>query len=289
MIKYLKNNEIDYKLWDNCITTSNNRLIYAFSWYLDIVCDNWDALIFNNYEAVFPLPKRKKFGIEYIYQPFFCQKLGVFSKKNNFEIDFFINSIPDHFKYLELNINTNSDYYSIRKNSNYELLLTSNIEKSFTTNTRRNINKAKDSELTFSTTVFIDDHISGFKNYRKFGLKKKDLITYKNLCEYLIKNKRGMICGVYNSEKEVISSALIAIDNQKIYYLNGISTSFSKKNGSMHWLIYNIMKKYPNRIFDFEGSNIEGVARFYKGFGAVKKIYSTIKVNKLPYFIKWLK
>ena len=49
------------------------------------------------------------------------------------------------------------------------------------------------------------------------------------------------------------------------------------------------MKKYPNRIFDFEGSNIEGVARFYKGFGAVKKIYSTIKVNKLPYFIKWLK
>ena len=41
--------------------------------------------------------------------------------------------------------------------------------------------------------------------------------------------------------------------------------------------------------YDFEGSNIEGVARFYAGFGASKTSYSTIIMNRLPFYFKWLK
>ena len=72
MIIYLQNHEIDYDRWDSCVSSSDNRLIYAFSWYLDLVCRDWDALVYNDYQAVFPLPKRRKWSIEYIYQPFFC-------------------------------------------------------------------------------------------------------------------------------------------------------------------------------------------------------------------------
>ena len=31
--------------------------------YLDIICENWDALILNDYEAVMPLPSYKKVWI----------------------------------------------------------------------------------------------------------------------------------------------------------------------------------------------------------------------------------
>ena len=55
MIHYIQHKDIDFEKWDACVANSFNRLIYGFSWYLDVVCDDWDALVLNDYEAVFPL------------------------------------------------------------------------------------------------------------------------------------------------------------------------------------------------------------------------------------------
>ena len=126
MIQYIENKNINFKKWDACIASSFNRLIYGFSWYLDVVCDDWDALVLNDYEGVFPLPKRKKWGIDYIYQPFFCQQLGVFSKKK-IEIDLFLNYIPKKFKYLELNVGL-SKKFAFHENENYELNITNDFD-----------------------------------------------------------------------------------------------------------------------------------------------------------------
>ena len=79
MIQYLKNKEIDFKKYDACIEAAINSRIYAYSWYLNIVADNWDALVLNDYEAVMPLPWRQKYFIKYIYPPAWTQQLGVFS------------------------------------------------------------------------------------------------------------------------------------------------------------------------------------------------------------------
>ena len=37
MIQHLKYNEIDFKKYDDCIDTSNNTRIYAYSYYLDSI------------------------------------------------------------------------------------------------------------------------------------------------------------------------------------------------------------------------------------------------------------
>ncbi|VAW26447.1 hypothetical protein MNBD_BACTEROID04-1052, partial [hydrothermal vent metagenome] len=58
MIYYYKRNQIDIVKYDTCITKSINTRVYANSWYLDIVADNWDVLVLNDYEAVMPLPWR---------------------------------------------------------------------------------------------------------------------------------------------------------------------------------------------------------------------------------------
>jgi len=34
---------------------------------------------------------------------------------------------------------------------------------------------------------------------------------------------------------------------------------------------------------DFEGSDIETVARFYQGFGAAPSTYSSLRINRLPW------
>ena len=84
MIYYLKRNQLDDNKYNSCIKQSKNSRIYAFSWYLDCVADNWDALVLNDYEAVMPLPWRQKYVIKYIYPPAWTQQLGVFSPNENF-------------------------------------------------------------------------------------------------------------------------------------------------------------------------------------------------------------
>ncbi len=82
MIKYLKHHEVAKDKWDECIDKAFNGIIYAYSWYLDLVSPEWEALIEDDYSIVFPLTQRNKNNINYLFQPVFTQQLGVFSKKN---------------------------------------------------------------------------------------------------------------------------------------------------------------------------------------------------------------
>ncbi|HSQ44739.1 MAG TPA: hypothetical protein VLM16_07060, partial [Ginsengibacter sp.] len=77
-ISYLPQANIDKQKWDRCIDAAPNGLIYAYSFYLDAMSKNWDALILNDYEIVMPLTWNKKYGVYYLYQPFFTKALGIF-------------------------------------------------------------------------------------------------------------------------------------------------------------------------------------------------------------------
>ena len=46
-IQYLTHEQIDKTKWDNCIHTADNGLIYAYSFYLDAMSKQWDALVFH--------------------------------------------------------------------------------------------------------------------------------------------------------------------------------------------------------------------------------------------------
>src|SRR5437016_14568872 len=101
MIRYFQHHQIDKKKWDDSIRRSVNGMVYAYSWYLDVVSPNWNALIEGNYEAVFPLTWRKKYGFYYLYQPLFTQQLGVFfsvKKINGATVQEFLDSIPAQYR-----------------------------------------------------------------------------------------------------------------------------------------------------------------------------------------------
>jgi hypothetical protein len=42
-------------------------------------------------------------------------------------------------------------------------------------------------------------------------------------------------------------------------------------------------------VLDFEGSEIEGIARFFKSFGAEKRNYYRYKRNRLPWLLRIFK
>ena len=109
-IHYLTYRQIDKTKWDACIDNAPNGLVYAYSYYLDSMAKNWDALVLSagpdtstEYEAVMPLTWNKKYGIHYLYQPAFTACLGVFGK--NITVDMlnrFLLAIPPRFKYWDI-------------------------------------------------------------------------------------------------------------------------------------------------------------------------------------------
>jgi hypothetical protein len=105
-IKYLKHEQIDPEKWNAAVLSSETPLFYALFGYLDCVTENrWDALIFNEYEAVFPLPYKKKWGLKYLVQPVFCQQLGAFGSNKSVTTGDFLRAIPKGFLRVRLNLN----------------------------------------------------------------------------------------------------------------------------------------------------------------------------------------
>jgi len=303
-IEYIKHNKINFNKWDDCIRNSVNGNLYAFSWYLDIVSKNWDALIMNDYETVMPLTHSKKYGIKFLIQPFFTQQLGVFSVHCTTPeiVTAFINSIPNSFKYILINLNKYNQLSPLPANNkinhNFELDLIFSHDQlihKYSENTRRNIAKTKENGLTVtSNACSVNDLVNLIK--KNVGVKVENLPQNKyddirKIISFALQEHFGEIISVYSKENELLASVFFIFSHKKAVYLFAASTEEGKKKRAMFLLIDEFIKKYSekNLILDFEGSNIEGLARFYQGFGATDCEYITIKKNRLPFPLKYLK
>src|SRR6478736_4032811 len=100
-----------------------NSLVYGYSWYLDKAAPGWDALILDDYEAVFPLPHKKKYSFEYVYQPLLTQQLGLFYKNllGREQLTEFIAAIPKKFRFIDICLNETNELEEIPliKRKNY--------------------------------------------------------------------------------------------------------------------------------------------------------------------------
>ena len=296
MIQYVKRKDLNVEKYDVCIENSLQSRIYAFSWYLDIVADNWDVLVLDDYKAVMPIPWRKKYFIKYITQPFFCQQLGVFSLQNISEELYlkFRKQIPKRFLRVSLQLNSESYFLSdtITERDNYILALNISEEdliKNFTTNRKRDLKKAIYGSLTIDKSLSADEFFKFYllndKNYHQHKSIKRILYNISQ-----IKNGNVKFCGVRKSG-DLIACVLLLIDKKRITYLAPVSNNVGKRNGAATLLVTEIIKTFKNLnyILDFEGSMIKGIASFYRGFGANLEKYGLIKYSKFSFFEKLIK
>lgn len=296
MIKYLSHREINQEKWDKCIRDSVNCLVYAYSWYLDIVSPGWDALIENDYESVFPLSSNRKFGINYIYQPYFAQQLGIFSRNLLTEglVDRFLQAIPPKFYFIEIQLNTlnkvDSSRYRCLKRINHELDLINSYEYIFANydqNTRRNIKKAQQENLILRRKVDPDELITLFReNYGKKEVRLHYLHydILRRLIDFCLKYTFSTITGAFLPDGTICAGAFFLKDESHIIFQLAASNSTARENGAMFLLVDSFIRENAGQpfILDFEGSNDKNVARFYKGFGAKEIHYSQITINRLP-------
>lgn len=295
---YKQRDEIDIDKWNDCISNAPNGLIYAYSFYLDHMADNWDALILNDYDAVMPLTWRKKFGIYYLYQPAFAAQLGLFGKNITADLlETFLKAIPRKFKLWELSFNHQNLFslhnFNLYERINYVLPLNRSYEKLFSgyrENNKRNIRKSVQYGCYVKTGIDIVDIINLAKQQPNAS-SENDFKKFEKLFPVLKELSRVKAYGVFSAKNELLASCIFTFSNGRAYYILVGNHPNGRTLGASHALIDAFIKDHAeqNLLLDFEGSDVRNLAFFYSGFGASEEKYAAIKLNKLPWYVKWMK
>lgn len=303
-IVLLRRHEIDDVLWDKAVDQSQKHLPYAYTWYLDQVSrKQWSALVENDYERVMPLVwNRKLFGIKQIYQPILTQQLGVFGQEvEQGHYDTFFRYIPNTFWRMNMGLNKLLDPKSKLKNNittkiNLVLHLNQpyeNIQSGYSKSLKKRIKKAAQHQVVIESKN-IDQLISIYKTNlsQKVRLEDKHYQTIAGVIKEAVNRERGKIYEVRDLEdgNRVCCMGFFLETTTRIINVFGASTSHGKDKYSMHLMLDQVIKTHAGEkeIFDFEGSEIPGVATFFRSFGSIEENFSFFQKDKLLGWIKWL-
>jgi len=254
----------------------------------------------GDYERVFPINFKKKAGINIIFQPFFTQQLGVFSRTelNPEIINSFLKAIPRKYRVIDLNLNIHNKPdlpdFEYTPQLNHELDLIGDyagLRKNYSTNTRRNLVKAESEGLSVVKGIKPDDVIDLFRANRGKGikvLKDANYLKLKRLIYTCIYKGIGSVYGVY-TESNILCAAAVFLKSHKksVFIFSGLSDEGRDKR-AMFFLMDHFIREHSNKhlTLDFDGSNNEALARFYKGFGSTKIDFMKIGRNTLPLYLK---
>ena len=297
-VQYIPNAAIDRVLWDKCVVKSNCNLVYLQSAFLDAMATNWDAIIVNNYEGIFPLPFRKKWGIKYVYPPAFLQQLGLCTTNDKITVLDILPLLIQHFKYADLHLNfTNKQQENSIEKTNYILPLSKDYNycvANYSNDLRKNLKKSKKESLIYAKENNISLAISLYRSQYQNRHKSITDLDYKNfekLCLGLLKKDKVFTRAVYSNNKELLSIALFLFDNNRMYNVMNTTTSEGKLVSANHFLFDKIIEEFAGSgfILDFEGSDLQGVKSFYENFNPVNEPYYYLKINELPTLLKLLK
>lgn len=301
MIQNIKRNDLDIQKYNNCVRNSTQSRIYAFSWYLDIVADNWNVLVLNDYKAVMPIPWRKKFGIKYVYPPFWMLELGVFSLDETVYYPSFFRTLFNRFKSIETRLNTDNDIQesaSFLINKQMQILsIKESYETIFNTYRKdrkkdsRKANKVGLTEIWNENPTILIQLFKDNVGTRTPYIVEKDYDVLRKLMQICIEKGVGEILSIYNKESRLVAAGFFLKHKKSITILVS-STDFNhRKNGENTFLIDRAIFKFQKNyeVFNFGGSSIKSIASYFLSFGASTQGYKHLKYSNLSFLVKLFK
>jgi hypothetical protein len=170
----------------------------------------------------------------------------------------------------------------------YELLY-----KSYSKNTKRNLKDARGADMQWRpikapelTGLFRLNRGSNIKL-----LKNRDYLRLNELIRTAGALGMGQLRGLCNANGQFLAGAFWLHWRGRHYFIfSGMSSEGRDKKAMFH-MVDTYIRDHAGTggILDFEGSDIPGIARFYKGFGAVRESYPFLRINHLPIPLRWLK
>jgi hypothetical protein len=303
-IQYLLHHQINKIKWDDCINRSVNRLIYAKSFYLDAMAANWDAVVLNDYETVMPLTWKRKWGIAYLYQPAFIQQGGIFytTELSATTIKLITDKAFEKFKFVEITfnyLNNSIDFKdaALSMRTNYVLTLSKNygqISAGYHSSITKDLKRCRQFNLQYH---FSEDFLNIINLYQELYqirlpyFSKSDFINFLIICKKMQEENNLIIRKVIDLNGELLAAVILLKDNNRLFNIISCLTDNGKYKGANHFLYDKVIEEFCNSDYtlDFEGSDVKGIADFYRRFQSINQPYPFCKINRLNPFIKLFK
>lgn len=285
--------------------------IFSRDWWLDTVCgpDHWEALLAERngqIQAAMPLyiPTR---GI--VSMPSYTQTMGPWIKSAPADTKYttelgrrqaicqqFAEELRRYPRFLQNFAYDITDWLPFywagyKQTTRYTYLLNhitdeTEVWRNMNPNIRRNILKARDKlRLSIRRGIPVRQllEIQEYTFKRQHLRNKSDTHVLERLVDICRKRGQGDIWGGYDQEGHLHAAAFVVWQPRSAYYIAGGGDPAYRASGAQSLVLWEAIchaSSFTDR-FDFEGSMLPGVERFFRGFGAIQTPYFTISKGKL--------
>ena len=285
--------------------------LFARAWWLDVTCgpNRWDALLVEKngqIKAAMPLYKPIN-GV--ISMPPFTQTMGPWFAPNSEDTKYttslgqrqalcrslieqltpyrvflqnFHHAITDWLPFYWAGYQQTTRYTYVLEGIN----LPDYLLEQMSANIRRNIQKARDKHrLTIHKGIPIEAFLEvQAQTFARQGLRlKQDVNVLRRLIEVSREKQQGDLWGAYDAAGQLHAAAFVVWQDQSAYYIAGGGNPALRNSGAHSFVLWEAIRyvaEFADR-FDFEGSMLPGVERFFREFGARQIPYFTITKGKL--------
>lgn len=286
MIRRLKYNEIDFKKYTACLENSDQRKYSASRIFLDVTTNKqWDILVYNDYEAVMPVPFILKKGIKVVHNPLICQQLGIFSAKDDQKTnEKFLHFLTKNYLIRAYHFNETNTFDSTLKTKKNFILYPgeyAEVYAKYSPKRKRKLrldDEVKDhselKEVNFQEAEqFIRNNVVGLE-------KKDDAEVLMNTLQTFHSLKYLKFLAFYYHQ-EITNMIAIYSDYDTIALLGTYNNKkYIKMAGASTLIDHVIRENIENCIFDFEGGNLPSIEEFFRGFRPELKSYAVIENSK---------
>ncbi|WP_228412464.1 hypothetical protein [Chryseobacterium sp. G0240] len=269
--------------YSHCLENSEQRKYSATKDFLDITSKKqWEILVYKDYEAVMPVPYIRKYGIKIVHNPKLCQQLGVFSAKDDIELnEVFLHYLETHYLIRAYPFNdVNQLRTKMRMKKNF-LIYPETYEQVYSRYSPKRKRKLRlDDEVVKNSEIRLlaYDEAENFIKTNMIGLSKEsDLpdfmeifktsyqLNYLKFLAFFYHHKIINIIATY-SDCEMV--ALLGTFNDKDYV---------KLSGASVLIDHTLKETIETHIFDFEGGDLPNIEEFFRGFRPELRPYGIIE------------
>jgi lipid II:glycine glycyltransferase (peptidoglycan interpeptide bridge formation enzyme) len=280
--------------------------IFSKDWWLDSVAgDDWDVALIekgNQIVASMPYVLKSRYGFNFIRQPLLTQTLGPWLRPSTAKytrrlsqekelLQKLFEQLPEFDQFQQNWHYTRTNWlplywlgyeqttcYTYRiENLSCEELIWSELQE----NIRREIRKASNKEKIQVRTdldleVFLNLNEKVFIRQGIASSYTRDFVI--QLDEVVNKHQSRKVFIAEDEEGRHHAGVYLIWDDNTAYYLMGGSDPDLRNSGATSLCMWKAIQfaATVTKSFDFEGSMIEPVERFFRGFGAVQTPYFTI-------------
>lgn len=306
-LRLMDRSQVNELSWNACVSASNQRIVYGYTWYLDAALPQpdwrWVGVVLadqnDGYRAVLPVPLRRKriAGMNYawvVHQPLFCQFLHVFALDPVQSVEPFYQFVVRRFRY--------GSTFSIREKPMIFPVLTDMDERAthtldlsvgyeqlaagYSADRRLNLRRAQAAGWEVNDAVDPEPIIHLFRQYHADtidgGVADWAYVILRRLVKELTQRQLATLRYAVR-DGQIEAGALFVQEGNRIIYLFNAASPAGRRGQARTLLLDQLIRRWAGQSFvlDFESPDKASIAAFYRSFGAVDERYYSLRWNRL--------